>query len=421
MSRFAPFLRSRMRSAHYVWFARVPFLVASVGGGTALIAMKAIGFSQLSVTFVAIAFLLGYALSVQSIRILRLREDLLGDNCYYLGFLYTLFSLAWALYEFGQNGNTSLIVANFGLGLGSTIVGVLLRVTINQSRKDAIETEQDARIELSDAVIRMRNKIDDAVVALDSFCRTTQQTAMEQINASAIQASGALESGVEKVGEASTKVLERIEKAFEEFRAHAAQLNEVSAGTVKAMSAVLRKIEKIEAPSDLVSSRFTPLLEVAEKAAQQINQQLIREEEMMKETSERRERIGDGLDAFISQLGTVSSSLSTTVQAVEKTFTSARDVSQQVAELADQSKKSVEGQIKVSKELSDGTHELMANLVAGQKRMAEELRGSLDEVTGALQSHNKELGAELERTRRMVATTGSALGDLADSVVERLS
>ena len=36
----------------------------------------------------------------------RIREDRIGDSAYYLGFLFTLVSLSWALYQFSEQGGT---------------------------------------------------------------------------------------------------------------------------------------------------------------------------------------------------------------------------------------------------------------------------------------------------------------------------
>ena len=161
---------AQLRPGRHVWFARIPFAVTAIGGGAVLFWMKTHGVSQLVVTAVTCALILTYAILVSFIVVLRIREDQLGDNCYYLGFLFTLFSLAWALYEFNLSNDIKSVVANFSLALGSTIVGILLRVIINQARRDVLEAERDARIELAQAVVRMRVEIDDAVLALSSFC-----------------------------------------------------------------------------------------------------------------------------------------------------------------------------------------------------------------------------------------------------------
>ena len=80
-----------------------------------------------------------YALLVVCMPRLRVRMDQAGDNSYYLGLLFTLTSMAFALYDFRamtQGGASSSgvqqIVANFGIALSTTIVGILLRVVLHR-------------------------------------------------------------------------------------------------------------------------------------------------------------------------------------------------------------------------------------------------------------------------------------------------
>ncbi len=70
--------------------SRLPFVLAVIGGGAIISLMKIKEIDQLLVSLVAVSFIILYALSVMMVPALRLREDQLGDNCYYLGFLYTL-------------------------------------------------------------------------------------------------------------------------------------------------------------------------------------------------------------------------------------------------------------------------------------------------------------------------------------------
>ena len=77
-----------------------------------------------------------------------LRNDLLnpispdkpsGDNLYYMGFLFTLTSLAVSLYQFSTVGSAEQIVQNFGIAIASTIAGITLRIMFNQMRRDPVE------------------------------------------------------------------------------------------------------------------------------------------------------------------------------------------------------------------------------------------------------------------------------------------
>jgi methyl-accepting chemotaxis protein len=235
--------RARRERSRFVWLSRAPFLIAALCGGASLIAMKWLGLDQIFITATACAVIIAYWAIVASVPVLRIREDQLGDNCYYLGFLFTLASLAYALYQFGGTGDVDQIVANFGLALGSTITGILLRVLINQARRDVLETEQDARMALAEAVVRLRTNIDDAVLALGSFCRSVQQVTAEQIGVAARETSSVLEHSVARVGDTSQAAIRQIDEAFTEFHDHATRINATTAATADAMNGMLGAIE----------------------------------------------------------------------------------------------------------------------------------------------------------------------------------
>jgi hypothetical protein len=240
--------RARREKNRFVWLSRAPFLIAALVGGASLVAMKLLGFDQLYITATACAIIVAYWAIVAAVPVLRIREDQLGDNCYYLGFLFTLASLAYALYQFGGSseqggGDVDQIVANFGLALGSTITGILLRVLINQARRDVLETEQDARMALAEAVVRLRTNIDDAVLALGSFCRSVQQVTAEQIGVTAKETHAVLEQSVARVGDTSQAAIEQIDAAFAEFHKHAGKINATTAQTAVAMGRMLAAID----------------------------------------------------------------------------------------------------------------------------------------------------------------------------------
>lgn len=377
--------QSRLNRGTFIWYSRIPFLVAVAIGGVGMGLMKVfvapqVDYGQVWVTLFACAVILGYCGLVAATPILRIRDDQLADNCYYLGFLFTLFSLSFALWEYSATKHIEVIVSNFGIALASTILGVVLRVFINQARRDILETERDARIELSEAVVRLRVEVDDAVLALGSFCRNARQAAEEQIRATAEESNKALEEGVKRVGEASTEVLGRIEEAFREFRDHASTLNQSSAETVKAIRFLLTRIEKIDAPSDLVSKRLEPALAAADTVAQRLSARLEADEAMLSQFAARSQEIQDSLAAAAAKAADVSG-LNANAAAASKATTD---------------------------RLAEVTESANA-LIEEQKKM-----------TGALRNHNETLTEEVNRARRVLSETSGALADLAETITERL-
>lgn len=140
------------------------------------------GLVQITVTAALVLIMVTYAVAVAIVPRLRVRLDQAGDNAYYLGLLFTLMSMAFALWEFGHvilgQGSIGLpsqvsgarqIISNFGVALASTITGIFLRVILNQMRVDPADVESMTRIELAEASKRVRANLYNVTVDLGRF------------------------------------------------------------------------------------------------------------------------------------------------------------------------------------------------------------------------------------------------------------
>ena len=143
------------------------------------------GFGAFYVTSIPVVVMIGYALLLAFARLLRLRDDQSGDNLYYMGFLFTLTSLAVSLYQFSATGSAEQIVQNFGVAIASTISGIALRIFFNQMRQDPIEVEHATRLELAEASRRVKRELESTVLEFSYFRRATQQSisdALDEVN-----------------------------------------------------------------------------------------------------------------------------------------------------------------------------------------------------------------------------------------------
>jgi hypothetical protein len=143
-----------------------------------------------------------YALSVHLIS--HEKRDLSdADNAYYMGFIFTMASLALILYnadlskkdEIGSN-----IISSFALALSTTILGIILRILLTPRRPDIGSHEDESRNELDKSVKyfvktldESNNSIRSAVeiqskVLFDTFLKSTTllDTCFERLNSSII-------------------------------------------------------------------------------------------------------------------------------------------------------------------------------------------------------------------------------------------
>src|SRR4051794_20180320 len=144
------------------------FAVVLTGSGY-IVFSKLHDFAPMLVTAVPVLIMIAYALVLVAARLFRLRDDQSGDNLYYMGFLFTLTSLGVSLYQYSSNGSAEEIVQNFGIAIASTITGVALRIFFNQMRRDPVEVEHFARLELAEASRRVKRELDSTVLEFSYF------------------------------------------------------------------------------------------------------------------------------------------------------------------------------------------------------------------------------------------------------------
>lgn len=160
--------------------APIAFGIFVLAGAAYIILSKLIfGANPFLVTSIPCFLMMGYAVLVALARRLRLRDDQSADNFYYMGFIFTLISLAISLYQYGAEGSLDSIVRNFGVAIASTITGITLRILFNQMRRDPVEVEHYSRLGLAEASNRVRRELDGVVQELQHFRRSNQQMLAE--------------------------------------------------------------------------------------------------------------------------------------------------------------------------------------------------------------------------------------------------
>lgn len=154
---------------------RVLLLTAFAAGAGGGVLLKIGGVHPFAAAGFSAAILAGYVLLTWSLTSLRLEPDTIGDNCYYLGFLFTLTSLAFTLYGVVQAGPLERaaiipeVISGFGVALVSTIVGVFLRVFMMQVRVDIVAREKESRLELNRDVRQFRTDLAQSLRQVKAF------------------------------------------------------------------------------------------------------------------------------------------------------------------------------------------------------------------------------------------------------------
>jgi uncharacterized protein YjiS (DUF1127 family) len=186
------------------------FALVAVLGFAAILFFKLKNFNANYVAAGAVALMLAYGLVAYQFPKVRMRLDRLGDNFYYLGFLFTLASLSAALIQLQQSISIDDVLGSFGIALFTTIVGVAGRVLFVQMRGDIEEVEDEVRRDLLSAANDLRSQLSLALSEFETFQTGVRQAAQTATANIPDTASAALES----IATTAQKAADRIERTF---------------------------------------------------------------------------------------------------------------------------------------------------------------------------------------------------------------
>jgi hypothetical protein len=244
------------------------FFVVVVIGSAYIVLSKLNNFGAFAVTAVPVLIMIVYALLLGGARLFRLRDDQSGDNLYYMGFLFTLTSLAVSLYQFSAAGSAEQIVQNFGIAIASTIAGIALRILFNQMRRDPVEVEAAARLELAEAARRVKRELEGTILEFNYFRRMTQQSvtdALDEMREGIGAAGKPLEEASRKSGETLDDLNERMVRTLqavsEQLMQEGELLSRSAAGIVEAIDATVTKLASLQALEQIVESKLMPVIE----------------------------------------------------------------------------------------------------------------------------------------------------------------
>ncbi len=164
---------------------RLVLSLAFVCGAGGSLALKAAGYPLMAAVY-AVMVLVIYAVIAWAGGRLGIEAETVGDNCYYLGFLFTLVSLCYTLYEVagpaGGDRSDSIrnVISGFGIALLSTIVGVFLRVFMMQLRTDFITRDREIRADVNRAFREFRENLSGMLMQSKAFAAESVQMASER-------------------------------------------------------------------------------------------------------------------------------------------------------------------------------------------------------------------------------------------------
>lgn len=378
---------------------QILFFGLFVLGALGILFLKIQGYEQLLVTLFPISLMVVYSTVALVTKRYRIREDRAGDNVYYLGFLYTLVSLAYALHDYKLDGSgVEYILKDFGVAIFTTIVGLAGRVFFSQMREDPVEFEREARYALSEASSALRSQLADISTDMSSFKRKIVQIVEEGAVDITNRATQSLAQTVENVATASNEIVKSTRDTFQTFTDHSSELNEAASKNTKALQSLFKRIDKIEVPSDLITTKFDPILnkfdEVAEEALKRNRAQAndltrLREViDMAITAAEGLKKTSEAVDSSMSQrIETLKEATSALVEDISLIRTSSRDLKESLT--------------------------LQCEATA-------QIRSTIEENLTIARQHREAMAAAEKESRESLQALEQALVSLSNTLVEQL-
>ncbi len=361
------------------------------------------GYFVIAASFILMMF---YGVLVTLVPLTKLRLDVAADNLYYLGFLYTLSSLAVALIN---NFEPERILANFGVAISSTLIGICARVSLNQLRVDPHEVEEASRVELAEATRRVRRELDATILHLTDFRRASLQSMSEGFEETQKNIDEISESILKSVDDASQEtvrttasMIAKSNEANLSILESLKQVNESTETLLKINKGLTKDIDDFSKSLQGLAVHYSNVEGIQEKIAEAFNEKI---EGVRKGIVD---EINDVLKSVIKEFEAVKAVASKSDQRSNELNAGLDALVTQIDEKFLSLKKEIVGQIDALPEPEQMLRSVTAHTAAQMSSLREEIQKSLGEVRTEIMSQAEKLNAaQTEVSANDTASTDS--------------
>ena len=202
---------------------RAAFIIAFAVGIVGGVLLKLAGAHPFIAAGFSAVVLVSYALAAWAGGRVKIEPEAIGDNCYYLGFLFTLASLSFTLYQMAEpttSGGTPVnipdVISGFGVALSSTIFGVFLRVLMMQMRPDFVAKDRAVRADLNRSYGDFRKNLSGTLSQMKAFSTESVQMAAERDKRLRDSTEDFVKDHQDALQEAADQLATNMETAFSE-------------------------------------------------------------------------------------------------------------------------------------------------------------------------------------------------------------
>jgi len=380
-------------------------------GSIIILAAKWANLNPLIVAIGAIALMLLYAIIVNMKGTGKLRSDQAGDNCYYLGLIYTLTSLAYAIFTFDPNNTATTIVQGFGIALASTITGLILRVFFNQSRVDLYEVEETAHLELTEAAGRLKAELSTLTLEFKAFSTGLQQSITEMRDE-------ALENNKQSARQSGEALQKLTDEISETLGKHAGDLATGTGDFVKKVSSVSRALDRYTASIDAMSESHEAIAGDVGRMATATKEMVENGKLVLEQTQTTRDLQGQS-STLMRQLLEVSNnvvaSVSNSLESIKKWE---GEFASRLVELESGPKQISDNALAAIARAAEAVQSAMTRLTAVQDAAINSVGTTTDGLLQVVRDHNTAMEDELRKSRENALKVHDALADMTAKLAD---
>lgn len=189
-------------------------------------------------------------------------DEKFADSCYYLGFIFTITSIVFSLFDLPSIGERIQDIAvRFGAAMVSTVAGLVVRVYLVSFRPDSSDALKDAEDAVLEAAQKFREQLVMAYEKLGDFQSQVTAAAQTSVEAVRLQAEKLTQDHSERMERVFVDLNERnqqaVTQALSEVSSASSRMAQSVDGYAESMKTSLQSLgDKVDSFGDAVTQRL---------------------------------------------------------------------------------------------------------------------------------------------------------------------
>ncbi|MGZ5144298.1 MAG: hypothetical protein ACXWCY_30100 [Burkholderiales bacterium] len=176
-------------------------------------------------------------------------DEKFADSCYYLGFIFTISSIIFSLFDLPQIGEKIAVIAvRFGAAMVSTVVGLIVRVYLVSFKEEPAEALRAAEESVVDAHARLREQLLITLEKMQEFQSEIDLAARASVERVNIQIENLTQSYGSKVQaffqQLTTEKRDTDDKAYSELRTASVRISEFVKNYAESLEQALARMDE---------------------------------------------------------------------------------------------------------------------------------------------------------------------------------